>query len=402
MSDIAIEVCNVWKKFQRGELHDSLRDLVPALARRLIGRGPKGNELGEGEFWALKDVSFQVRRGEVLGIIGPNGAGKSTMLKILSRVLRPNVGHIHVNGRLGVLIDIGAGFHPDLTGRENIHLNGSILGMKKREIDRKTDEIIEFSGVAPFIDTPVKRYSSGMQARLGFSIAAHLDPDVLLIDEVLSVGDAQFQRRCLDAMKKKLQRGTSVVFVSHNMAAVTDLCSATLLLDHGHMAFVGDTHTACSRYMQLLSDDTSAHPDSDVAITHSSLSTANGETIRPGDPIELTIGLSFAKQIRNPTFYLLLNRLSDNLPLYNVAAQECGLPFRVYQPGERVLIRFQARAHLLRGTYTIGFNVYMPSESRHLVRAESLYHFTVQENTSYCGIVDIECRPSETRIHQPV
>jgi len=402
MSDIAIEACHVWKKFRRGEAHDSLRDVVPALARRLIGLGPKRPGLGEGEFWALKDVSFQVRRGEVLGIIGPNGAGKSTMLKILSRVLRPNVGRMHVNGRLGALIDIGAGFHPDLTGRENIHLNGSILGMKKREIDRKTDEIIEFSGVAPFIDTPVKRYSSGMQARLGFSIAAHLVTDVLLIDEVLSVGDAQFQRRCLDAMRKKLQFGTSVVFVSHNMAAVADLCSATLLLDHGQAVFIGDTQAACSRYMQLLSDNTSTHPESDVAIIHSSLSTANGETIRPGDPIELTIGLSFAKQIRNPTFYLLLNRLSDNLPLYNVAAQECGLPFRVYQPGERIFIRFQARAHLLRGTYTIGFNIYMPSEGRHLVRAESLYHFTVQENTSYCGIVDIECRPSETRIHQPV
>jgi len=398
MGDIAVEACHVWKRFHRGELHDSLRDTIPALVKRITGRGPKGSQLGEGDFWALRDITFQVRTGEVLGIIGPNGAGKSTVLKILSRVLRSTIGSVRVNGRLGALIDIGAGFHPDLTGRENIHLNGSILGMKKREIDRKTDEIIEFAGVGPFIDTPVKRYSSGMQARLGFSIAAHLDPDVLLIDEVLSVGDAQFRRRCLEVIQNKLQHGTSVIFVSHNMAAVTDLCSSALVLDHGQMAFMGDTQTACGRYMQLLSDNTPVDPDCDVTITHSSLTTPNGGIIRPGDPIALTIGLSFARRVKHPTFYLLLHRLSDNLCLYNAAAQECGLPLRVYEQGEHALIRLEARAHLLRGTYTIGFNVYLPSEVRHLLRADSLYHFTVQEDGSYRGIVDIECRPSETRL----
>lgn len=398
MSDTAVAACNVWKKFHRGEMHDSLRDLMPSLARRLTRRGPKPSDLSEGDFWALKEISFQVRRGEVLGIIGPNGAGKSTMLKILSRVLRPTIGQVQVNGRLGALIDVGAGFHPDLTGRENIHLNGSILGMKKREIDRRTDEIIEFSGVAAFIDTPVKRYSSGMQARLGFSIAAHLDPDVLLIDEVLSVGDAQFQRRCVEAMKNKLQLGTSVIFVSHNMTAVAALCSSALLLDHGQMAFMGDTQAACGRYVQLLSDNTVAHPDSAVTITHSSLTSPNGETIRPGDPIGLTVGLSFTKQVEHPLFSLVVQRVSDNLCLYDVAAQECGLPPRVYHQGEHVLIRFAARAHLLRGTYTIGFNVYLPSEDRHLIYANSLYHFSIQENGSYQGIVDIECRPSESRV----
>ena len=167
MSDIAVEVDQVWKKFHRGEFHDSLRDFVPALARRLVGRGPKRSELAEGDFWALKDVNFQVRQGEVLGIVGCNGAGKSTLLKLLARILKPNRGGVRVNGRLGALIEVGAGFHPDLTGRENIYLNGSILGMKKQEIDRKFDRIVEFAGIGPALDTPVKRYSSGMHARAG-------------------------------------------------------------------------------------------------------------------------------------------------------------------------------------------------------------------------------------------
>jgi lipopolysaccharide transport system ATP-binding protein len=194
MSDIAVEVSHLWKKFRRGEIHDSLRDLVPALARRVLGRGPKQRNLAEGEFWALKDVSFQLKRGEIVGIVGPNGSGKSTLLKIMSRIIRPNSGFVRVNGRLSALIEVAAGFHPDLTGRENVYLNGSILGMKTSEVKQKFDQIVEFSEIEPFIDTPVKRYSSGMYVRLAFSVAAHLEPDVLLVDEVLAVGDVRFQR----------------------------------------------------------------------------------------------------------------------------------------------------------------------------------------------------------------
>lgn len=233
MSNIAIEVSNVWKKFKRGELHDSLRDLIPAIAKRVMGRGPKRNELGQGDFWALKDVSFGVQRGEVLGIIGSNGAGKSTILKLLSRILRPNKGQIEVNGRLGALIEVGAGFHPDLTGRENIYLNGTILGMRKDEIEKRFDEIVEFSGLEEFIDTPVKRYSSGMYTRLGFSVAAHVEPDILLVDEVLSVGDIGFQKKCLSKMQDVAGYGRTVVFVSHNMGAVKSLCDRCLLLRDG-------------------------------------------------------------------------------------------------------------------------------------------------------------------------
>ncbi len=200
MSQPAVVFDSVWKKFARGERHDSLRDLVPWAAKRLLGR-EKSDELAQQEFWALSNVAFEVHPGRALGIIGPNGAGKSTTLKLLTKILRPTRGRCHVVGRVGALIEVAAGFHPDLTGLENIFLQGAIMGMKRAEIAKKLDEIVEFAGVSGFIDTPVKRYSSGMNARLGFSIAAHLDPDVMIIDEVLSVGDSAFQDRCVKRMQ---------------------------------------------------------------------------------------------------------------------------------------------------------------------------------------------------------
>lgn len=250
MSDIAVEVNHVWKKFHRGELHDSLRDLVPALAKRLVGRGPRRDDLAEGDFWALKDVSFQVKQGEVLGIIGPNGAGKSTLLKILSKIIKPTRGNVRVHGRLRALIEVAAGFHGDLTGRENIYLNGSILGMKKREIDAKFDEIVNFSGIEKSLDTPVKRYSSGMYARLGFAVAAHLDPEILLVDEVLAVGDAAFQDKCLNKMDDVTRNGRTVLFVSHNESAVRRICGQSVLLRDGEIRFMGPTELAFGAYRQ--------------------------------------------------------------------------------------------------------------------------------------------------------
>src|SRR3972149_3170778 len=196
---IVLELTNVSKKFRKGEYYDCLRDLIPAMAARFMRR-EKEDQLSKDEFWALKDVSIRVSKGEAFGIIGPNGAGKSTLLKLLCGIMKPNLGEIRVSGTLSALIEVGAGFHPDLTGRENIFLNGTILGMKKEDIKGKFDEIVSFSGLESFIDTPVKRYSSGMYARLGFSVAAHVDPDILLVDEVLSVGDYGFQKRCFETM----------------------------------------------------------------------------------------------------------------------------------------------------------------------------------------------------------
>ncbi len=249
MAEHGIVVDGVWKKFHKGEVHDSLRDLVPAMAKRLVGRGPKRDRLDEGDFWALRDVSFDVKPGEALGIIGPNGAGKSTMLKILNRILRPNRGAMDIKGRVGALIEIAAGFHPDLTGRENLYLQGAISGMKRAEIVRKFDAIVEFSGISDFIDTPVKRYSSGMNARLGFSIAAHLDPDVLLIDEVLAVGDWQFQARAFEHLHRLVKSGIPVIIVTHQLQRVVSLCNRALLLDQGSVVFEGNPSDCVAKYI---------------------------------------------------------------------------------------------------------------------------------------------------------
>ncbi len=265
MSDIAIEICHVWKKFRRGEIHDSLRDLVPALVRGVMGRGPKGTDLAEGEFWALTDISFQLKRGEIVGIIGPNGAGKSTVLKILSRILRPNRGQVRVNGHLSALIEVGAGFHPDLNGRENIYLNGAILGMKKAEIDRKFDQIIAFSEIEKFIDTPVKRYSSGMYLRLAFAVAAHLEPEILLVDEVLAVGDTRFQKKCLNKIQEIGRQGCTVFFVSHNLPAVTRLCERAILLDQGRVLQDGPSRQVVGVYMNPILGTTAGREWPDAA-----------------------------------------------------------------------------------------------------------------------------------------
>lgn len=201
-------------------------------------------------FWALKDVSFEVERGEVLGIIGKNGAGKSTLLKILSRITYPTEGEVKMRGRVGSLLEVGTGFHPELSGRENIYFNGAILGMRKREIDEKFDEIVKFAGVEKFLDTPVKRYSSGMNVRLGFSIAAHLEPEILIVDEVLAVGDAEFQKKCLGKMSEVAQGGRTVLFVSHNMNAVDHLCSKCILLEKGSITrYTNDVQSAIQNYL---------------------------------------------------------------------------------------------------------------------------------------------------------
>jgi lipopolysaccharide transport system ATP-binding protein len=251
VTQAAISVHGVWKKFRKGERHDSLRDLIPAAFGKLLRRS-KRPELEDTEFWAVRDASFEVRPGEALGIIGSNGAGKSTLLKLLTRILRPTRGQCEVRGRIGALIEVAAGFHPDLTGRENVYLQGSIMGMRQAEIARKFDQIVEFSGISEFIDTQVKRYSSGMNARLGFSIAAHLDPDVLLVDEVLAVGDTGFQERCLTRMRALLARGIPVVFISHNLPAIVELCTRGIVIDRGSLVFDGAPAEAAAMYRQLV------------------------------------------------------------------------------------------------------------------------------------------------------
>jgi lipopolysaccharide transport system ATP-binding protein len=226
----------------------------------LVGDANDRSMAGGSEYvWSLRDINFEVREGEVLGIIGKNGAGKSTLLKILSQVTSPTTGKIKIKGRIAALLEVGTGFHPDLSGRENVFLNGAILGMTKAEIKSKLDEIVEFSGVAKYLDTPVKRYSSGMMVRLGFAVAAHLEPEILIVDEVLAVGDAEFQKKCLGKMKDVSGQGRTVLFVSHNMDAIANLTSRCLLLEKGRVIKDADTPTVVSEYYKTAKLDTALH-----------------------------------------------------------------------------------------------------------------------------------------------
>jgi lipopolysaccharide transport system ATP-binding protein len=251
MPSIAIRVEQITKEYQIGlasRRHDGLRDLLTDMcARWLTGKADKKQPCDR--FWALKGVSFDIKPGEVVGIIGRNGSGKSTLLKILSRITEPTSGRARIDGRVGSLLEVGTGFHAELSGRENIYLSGAILGMSKREIERKLDEIIDFSGVEKFIDTPVKRYSSGMYVRLAFAVAAHLEPEILLVDEVLAVGDTQFQKRCLNKMQDVGKQGRTVLFVSHSMPAVTRLCPRAILLSDGRLVEDGPSHHVVGAYL---------------------------------------------------------------------------------------------------------------------------------------------------------
>jgi lipopolysaccharide transport system ATP-binding protein len=329
MDDVVIRAEGLGKRYQLGaaapkERYTALRDVIAAAparvlrgaARRLRGTddAPKSED-----FWALRDVNFEVRRGETLGIIGRNGAGKSTLLKVLSRITDPTEGRVTIAGRVASLLEVGTGFHPELTGRENIFLNGAVLGMSRAEIRRKFDEIVAFAEVEAFLDTPVKRYSSGMYVRLAFAVAAHLEPEILIVDEVLAVGDAEFQKKCLGKMSEVASGGRTVLFVSHNMSAVATLCSRSAVLDAGRLSTYSDTTTAISSYLRQLGapdagDQLQTRRPAWAAPWIRSVSLLdNGGAPRdiyaPGEPI--TVRMDFASEagarLKRPVMGLILN-----------------------------------------------------------------------------------------------
>jgi len=316
MSANAIEFISVSKKFRKGERVDSLRDFVPNLFRSVIARSEATKQspsLRNNEFWAVKDVSFQLKKGEALGIIGPNGAGKSTILKILSRIIQPTKGQMIINGKLSSLLEVGAGFHPDLTGRENIYLSGAIIGMKKREIDKKVDSIIEFSELDDFIDTPVKNYSSGMYVRLGFAISANLNPDILLLDEVLAVGDMSFQAKCIDKIGEFVEQKKTIIFISHNMHQVEKLCNRVILLMHGKIIFEGDANKAIDLYrskvMVSQNNPSERLGTGEVVLSKVQLMTKDGNIsneFNTADTVIVRIHYRAVEKVLNPIFSFVI------------------------------------------------------------------------------------------------
>jgi len=352
MSEVALQMEHVYKMFRKGETYNSLRDLLPALTGRLF-RQQELHENDKREFWALQDLSFEVKRGEAFGIIGHNGAGKSTALKILSRIMKPTKGRMVVNGRLSALIEVAAGFHPDLTGRENIFLNGTILGMTKREIESKLDQIIAFSGIEEFIDTPVKRYSSGMYARLGFSVATHVDPDVVLVDEVLSVGDYLFQNKCIERMKEVIGRGATVLFVSHNLKAVAEFCHRCLLLERGRAFRIGPAEEVISSYLsQCGSPHTDEARSKPVIISKVRFRNQHGECCRFKSGEKAWIDVEVTGRARCPklsvTFYITDE---NNRPIFDTSTQRLGFDSFTLDEGEVFTCTFELRLNMVSGIY---------------------------------------------------
>ena len=400
MSAPAISVEGIGKLYQlahQSNLQTSFREALTSVAlapfRRF--RQLRGTDTSMEDFWALRDVSFTVQPGEVVGIVGRNGAGKSTLLKILSRIAEPTEGRAVMKGRIASLLEVGTGFHPELSGRENIYLNGSILGMKRREIAAKFDDIVAFAEVEKFLDTPVKRYSSGMYVRLAFAVAAHLEPEILIVDEVLAVGDAEFQKRCLGKMKEISEGdGRTVLFVSHNMAAVSALCSRAVLLQNGHLTVDGSPAEVIQRYLIPASFDAGAGVDlvaapgrpvgKDALFQSLRIRGADGSavtTLLPGDKVALEIGIALAAPLRAPRIGVaVINARGDSV--FAVATYLSPKPVERLDAASTVKVTFTLPP-LYPGRYTM--NISLSAEGGHFLDVvESAAAFDVLQD-DYLG-----------------
>lgn len=393
MAEPVITFDGVWKKFRRGERHDSLRDLIPALVSRAWRRAPE--DLESQEFWAVRDVSFTVRPGEALGIVGSNGAGKSTILKLLTRILRPTKGRCRVDGRVGALIEVASSFSGDLTGRENVFLQGAIMGMTRAETASRFDEIVDFAEVGPFIDTPVKRYSNGMNARLGFSIAAHLDPQALIIDEVLSVGDLAFQERCLQRMLEFKRRGAAIVFVSHNVSAVAALCNRALVVSAGRARFSGPTADALEHYLQMSHGGEAASMP--ATIERAVLTDAAGRQVTacgPASRLRITAWIRFAQAVSDVSFGLAVYQASSGVCAYGAESRSLGVAPQCFGAGDSVEVAFGFEATLARGHYLIELYARCVATDVVVARSHPAAFLQIDEPAPAVGIADLraECR----------
>jgi lipopolysaccharide transport system ATP-binding protein len=391
VSSPAIRIDGLSKRYRIGtKLHDHgrLTEVMWEGLKRPFQRGSREETLADPEsaFWALRDVSLEVQQGEVLGVVGRNGAGKTTLLKILSRVTEPTEGSAELHGQVGALLEVGTGFHPELTGRENIYLNGGILGMSRSEIRSKFDEIVEFAEIDRFIDTPVKRYSSGMFVRLAFAVAAHLEPEVLIIDEVLAVGDVNFQRKCLGKMEDVAESGRTVLFVSHNTGAIAELCTRAVLLDGGKKVVDGPVEQVLSRYAELMASggtqvvDLKVEPDLPTSITDVRTENADGaptHTFDMVDQVAIVTRYEVTESTQGLQLALTLTRNSVRLVHTFDTDQIDDLPLR--EPGVYEARWLIPSMFLKAGLYTVSVTAGTPE--RLLQELDSIISFEVDEFT---------------------
>ncbi|MBV9848468.1 MAG: ABC transporter ATP-binding protein [Armatimonadetes bacterium] len=395
-----IEVENVSKMFRLGTNTGDLRDRFGSLFSRNKSQ-EKSQEEKEREFWALNDISFSVAEGESFGIIGHNGSGKSTLLKLITGIYKPTRGRLRTQGRISALIEVGAGFHQDLTGRENVYLNGSVLGMKKREIDRRFDEIVAFAELEKFIDTPVKRYSSGMYMRLGFAVAAHIDPDIVLVDEVLAVGDESFQAKCMNRMRELRREGRTIVFISHSMDAVAALCQRVMLLARGEMLTIGEPADVISSYRVSLAADRrrrehtaagteEAGPRSaELEILEIRLLDADGrtcDTFNIGDQLRLECTFYAHRRIEKPAFGVAIYR-SDDFYASGVNTKFDGHRLAAVEGRGKFTLTYSSLP-LLQGGYRFLVSAFR-EDNTHNALAYSQIPFDIVGKTLSHGLIDV-------------
>lgn len=401
MSATVIKVENLSKSYLirhqasagSAERYTALRDVLTNSAKNLGNRLLRRDHSALGapnsaleEFWALNDVSFEVKQGERVGIIGRNGAGKSTLLKVLSRIVEPTSGRIGIKGQVASLLEVGTGFHPELTGRENIYLNGAILGMTRAEIRRKFDEIVAFAEVEKFLDTPVKRYSSGMYVRLAFAVAAHLEPETLLVDEVLAVGDAEFQKKCLQKMQEVSQGGRTIIFVSHNMASIRQICQRGIILDRGALLEEGLVNQVVDKYLSYLNHQKTLLKSSETnsfIVNQVRIYSTQGLVIKTFDPVEIRILLTAKKDIKDPGVYVGFLS-SENQRLAGIDFKDlCTAP--PVQAGQQFELGFFIDSlSLLPGSYQI--EIHLKDMYEHQIEMLSnSFEFDIAETPVYGG-----------------
>jgi len=416
VSRAAIRVRNLGKEYRIGahpRTYKTLRErITSALTFRRSGSNPPDpNGASERLFWAVRDVSFEIPEGEVVGVIGRNGAGKSTLLKLISRITEPSEGEIELTGRVGSLLEVGTGFHPELTGRENIYMNGAILGMARAEIVRKFDAIVDFAEVEKFIDTPVKHYSSGMYLRLAFAVAAHLEPEILIVDEVLAVGDAAFQKKCLGKMDEVSRQGRTVLFVSHNMVAVEKLCSRGIVMDQGRVVFDGAARDAIDACLtagnndlgQDLSRTGRRSGSGEVRINRYEILSPTGKLIRAGDPVTIRLHFECKERIRRAAFAVsVLTR--SGLNLFTIFTSDLG--YHIPEISADGFIDLEIPSpNLLAGVYILHFSItdeatghwydHVTESAELEIEASDVYHSGRQRAAAY-SVLFYDCSWSLT------